>query len=243
MTRAPLTRRLRASLARRWAGVAWPAEGKVTAFEGARFRLDRTGDVDRAIAFKGGHERAQIAHLMAAIDRLGPALFVDVGAHFGLYAVLAALRGVPRVLAVEPDPRSLIRLADNIRLNGVETQVRLLAAAASDRSGRACFRPEAARSAGRSRLDPAGALMVPTLRLDEVIADDGGTIVLKIDVEGHEAAVLDGLGRTLAANRCFLQVECFEPARGPLVAGMAARGYALAHRIGEDLYFERPDGP
>lgn len=239
MPRASLTERLRGSLKRRWAGIAWPAEGKVVEFEGARFRLDRTGDVDRAIAFKGGHERAQIAHLLAAVERLHPALFVDIGAHFGLYAALLACRtAVPRILALEPDPRSLIRLRENLRLNQAEARVEVIAAAASDRSGRAAFRGEGARSIGRSRLDPAGLLLVPTIRLDEIITDQGAGIVFKIDVEGHEAAALDGLDRTLRTNRCFLQVECFEPAREALTAAMAARGYRLTQRIGDDLYFE-----
>lgn len=243
MPRASLTQRLRGSLARRWARIAWPAEGKVVVFEGARFRLERTGDVDRAIAFKGGHEREQIAFLLAAIDRLGPALFVDVGAHFGLYAILAALRtAVPRILAVEPEPRSLVRLRENLRLNAVEGRVQVIAAAASDRAGRSAFRAEEARSVGRSRLDPGGLLQVPILRLDDLIAEEGCSIVFKIDIEGHEAAALDGLERTLRTNRCFLQVECFEPARPALIAAMAARGYALAHRIGADLYFARADG-
>lgn len=243
MPRPSLIRRLRGSLARRWAAIAWPAEGKVVAFEGARFRLDRSGDVDRAIAFKGGHEREQIAHLLAAIGRLGPALFVDVGAHFGLYATLAATQtAVPRILAIEPDPRSLARLRENLRLNAVEARVEVIAAAASNHAGRGPFRAEEARSVGRSRLDPGGLLQVPTLRLDEAIAEEGRTIVFKIDIEGHEAAALDGLDRTLRTNRCFLQVECFEPAREALTAAMAARGYALAHRIGEDLYFARADG-
>lgn len=239
MPRASLTQRLRGSLKRRWSRIAWPAEGKVVEFEGARFRLDRTGDVDRAIAFKGGHERAQIAWLLAAVERLRPALFVDIGAHFGLYAALVARRTtVPRILALEPDPRSLIRLRENLRLNQVEARVQVIAAAASDRSGRAAFRGEGARSIGRSRLDPAGLLQVPTARLDEIIPEQGAGIVFKIDVEGHEAAALDGLDRTLRTNRCFLQVECFEAAREALTAAMAARGYALTHRIGEDLYFE-----
>lgn len=239
MPRASLTQRLRGSLARRWARIAWPAEGKVVAFEGARFRLDRSGDVDRAIAFKGGHEREQIAHLLAAIGRLNPDLFIDVGAHFGLYAILVAARtAVPRILAVEPDPRSLIRLQENLRLNAIEARVQVIAAAASDHAGRGAFRAEGARSVGRSRLDPGGLLQVPTLRLDDMIAEEGRRVALKIDVEGHEAAALDGLDRTLRTNRCFLQVECFEPAREALIAAMAARGYALTHRIGEDLYFD-----
>ncbi|MGH6969306.1 MAG: FkbM family methyltransferase [Stellaceae bacterium] len=74
---------------------------------------------------------------------------------------------------------------------------------------------------------------VPTRPLDDVFAGPAGFI--KIDVEGHEEAVLDGAARTIARCRPRLLVE-IEERRTP---GALARIYAFLRRFNYRGYFLR----
>ena len=59
---------------------------------------------------------------------------------------------------------------------------------------------------------------------------------MKIDVEGHEEAVLMGARSLLANNQCFLQIESFDLSRiEPL---LKEAGYTVKSHIGEDYIFE-----
>lgn len=74
---------------------------------------------------------------------------------------------------------------------------------------------------------------VPVRRLDAIMADRPGSVGLKIDTEGHEAAVLDGAPETL--RRCLFVVaevsvsQRFDrtPLPSALVARLAAAGLEL----------------
>jgi FkbM family methyltransferase len=132
--------------------------------------------------------------------------FVDVGANVGLYsAVLSrACEIFPRMkfYAFEPHPGTAQRLRATLADRGVEIH----ACALSDRSGELDFR-EGGGSWTFGAADPGNqfqirgrAVRVPARRLDDV-AIEGDSIVMKIDVENHEAEVLRGAERLLASGR------------------------------------------
>jgi FkbM family methyltransferase len=132
--------------------------------------------------------------------------FVDVGANVGLYsAVLSrACEIFPRMkfYAFEPHPGTAKRLRATLADRGVEVH----ACALSDRSGELDFR-EGGGSWTFGAADPASrfqirgrAVRVPARRLDEMEIE-GDSIVMKIDVENHEAEVLRGAERLLASGR------------------------------------------
>lgn len=131
-------------------------------------------------------------------------LFVDVGANFGYHTLGAAATGA-RVHAFEPVPRLRHRLAENLRLNGLERRVVVSEFALSDRSGTAAFYVARRLDDGSHSLIagvPARAIeciTVQTMRLDEYLQarEAPPPTVLKIDVEGAEALVLDGAGALL----------------------------------------------
>lgn len=122
---------------------------------------------------------------------------VDVGAHTGFYSVLAARTNPSaRVIAVEADPYNAAALAVNVRGTGV----RVVAMAASDRAGRSAFHQNLG-TVGSSLLDRSGTgpvrlVAVETTTVDEV-APEARSVVLKIDVEGAELAVVAGASATI----------------------------------------------
>jgi FkbM family methyltransferase len=134
----------------------------------------------------------------------------DVGANVGYMTSLAAARvgGDGRVLAFEPHPRvyellerNAARWRDAASIRTVELS--RIALSDSDGEGTLTAGPFfdanmglAALSDGQATHAGAESITVRLARLDE-IAESGTFGLLKVDVEGHEAAVLRGATRLL----------------------------------------------
>lgn len=129
------------------------------------------------------------------------AVFVDIGANAGIYSYWAAhcMRGTGRVVAVEPDPEMRRRMQWNISTNGLSC-ISVVGCALSDEEGEISLLVDA-RQRGRNTVDRSHAvaeggarreLRVPCNTLLGVARDLGleRITALKIDIEGHESAVL-----------------------------------------------------
>jgi FkbM family methyltransferase len=135
-------------------------------------------------------------------------VIIDVGSYGGLFGIAAKLLG-NEVLAVEPKPIMIRRTRANAALNGVSFKV--IKAAASDHEGTANlgFNPAIALTSGSSleRKGPA-FMQVHTVMLDNLIIPPPGKIgAIKIDVEGHEAAVIRGAVSLIAEHKPTIIIE------------------------------------
>ncbi len=163
---------------------------------------------------------------------------VDVGANVGSY-VHFMRRYARRVYAFEPVPWLAEALAEKFAPRVVVRNIAL-----SRESGTAVLRIPViggAEITGLASLAGAAGpvsacteIAVATHPLDEVFAGDAGFI--KIDVEGHEQAVLDGAARTIRRCRPRLLIEIEEHrtpgALGHIGAFMRRfnyRGFFLRH--------------
>jgi len=158
----------------------------------------------------GGEER--VLDLLVSFLRPGDVVY-DVGSNVGLYAVLLAKRVGARglVIAFEPQEQNYIHLQENLELNCLEN-VRSYRKALSDRGGRAkLYASEVIGSSSLVEQQPRGAVaeMVDVSTGDDLVAAEHlpGPRVVKIDVEGHEYAVIRGLRETLSQPGCEL-VSC-----------------------------------
>ena len=117
----------------------------------------------------------------------------DVGANVGFYTLLASVLvgALGQVVAFEPVPRNLRYLREHVRRNRL-TNVTVIEAAVSDRSGRATFSEGPNPSEGRLAED--GSLTVDTVSIDELVETNAipPPHCIKIDVEGAEGLVLAG---------------------------------------------------
>jgi FkbM family methyltransferase len=174
------------------------------------FAIDVTGDVLREMYLAGiPCEPLTTAWLVEHLSR--GAVFVDAGANVGYYTLLAARLVEPdgRVAAFEPNPAMRARLEHHVRLNGADAIVAIDPSALSNATGEVdLFVPSAIAESGLASLrrsptlDARGAtaVRVPAQRLDDWL--DATALlpidIMKIDVEGAEAAVLAGMARLLA---------------------------------------------
>lgn len=119
-------------------------------------------------------------------------LFVDVGAHWGLYIahVLGRL-GDGEYIAIEPSPAN----AGFLRRTFAEGRgrLRIVEAAICDREGTAYLHREG-DSEGYVSADASGGLEVRMTRLDRLLGNvhPDRAVVIKLDVEGQEAAAIRG---------------------------------------------------
>jgi FkbM family methyltransferase len=134
---------------------------------------------------------------------------IDIGAHIGYFTLIMSKlvgdRG--RVFAFEPEPSNFDLLRKNLRLNRTRNVV-AERKAVSDRAGRAELHVSS-RNTGDHRLYGSPALRavheVDTLTLDGYFAgNDGPVHFVKIDTQGLEPKILDGMGTLIERNRPWL---------------------------------------
>lgn len=144
---------------------------------------------------------------------------VDIGANKGTYSYFLA-RLARQVHAFEPNPKMYAVLRRTIARNVVAYPTAL-----SDCSGTATLRVPYGRKGFSNQGSSLSAakpmehfvgLEVERRRLDELGLADIGFI--KIDVEGHERAVLTGAAETIARDRPTLLVEIEEAHTGEPLA-------------------------
>lgn len=124
----------------------------------------------------------------------------DIGSHAGFHALSAALLVGPRgnVVAFEPYPENYRSLERQLAANP-NLPVLALRIAASDREAVVVMERPAASA--QSFISTAGDVSVRARPIDAMVADRTvpPPALIKVDVEGHEAAVLHGARSTIAA--------------------------------------------
>ena len=128
-------------------------------------------------------------------------VFYDIGASFGLHSVFAAQRlSRGEVIAFEPSSENFEQLLSNIAHNDVS--VRPVQLALSNSTGTVAF-DEASESITSEGPAPSGQT-VQTVDGDAYVSTSDLPVpdVVKVDVEGAEPLVLQGLERTLAETDC-----------------------------------------
>jgi len=176
----------------------------------------------------------------------------DVGANVGLYTAkfASAIGADGRVVAFEPSPRNA-RILEQ-RFAGART-VTIAAVALSDRNGVAPFYENDDETSVTDSLVPRAAGIaahsVVVRRGDEYLGQYPPNVI-KVDVEGFEPEVLDGLHATLADTRLravFIEVHfgiLAERGRADAPAGIAAllrrAGFAVAWADPSHLSAVRP---
>jgi FkbM family methyltransferase len=207
-------------------------------YQGASFRFyHQTSATERGALLNPDYNIEELDFLRAHTPVGG--VFVDVGANAGTYALPLAHHVGPegRVIAVEPHPVMVARLAFNRAASG-SGNVTLIAAAAGDADGQLMIETDH-ENYGASHVYPdasarSDAIRVPAKRLLSILRDQDITKIdsLKIDVEGYEDRVLIGFFRdappALWPRAVAIEHLSRDDWLDDCLADMLARGYAEA---------------
>lgn len=183
----------------------WPVRVRHGPLRGSRWTL-----WPHSAYWRGNYEPEVQAALLRHLPAAGGAAW-DLGAHFGYYSLQLAHAVGPagQVCAFEPDATSFARLAHHVARNRC-TAIRTYPLAVSDRAGSHTLVQTGGKGATTSHLSgpdepvsPRTSTRIETVSLDDLARRDSlrPPSLLKIDVEGHAGAALDGARETLTAAR------------------------------------------
>jgi FkbM family methyltransferase len=177
-------------------------------------------------------------------QRLQPGMTViDVGANFGYYSLLFSDAVGPRgrVLAIEPVPDTASLLGDSLELNGFWNTAAVHKCAVGADAGATIRLFVPAREPKNASILKNDALAqneieVPSTTLDALLKDLPRVDLIKIDADGSEQAIIDGMPETLQKHRPSMVLEynatrCTDPGR--VVAALLST-YGRARYIGFD---------
>jgi FkbM family methyltransferase len=181
--------------------------------EHMQMEYDLTQTTQKQLYLSTVHE----PHVSACVATLKTGdCFIDVGSNVGYFALMAAPLVGPQgvVVAIEPEPRNLMRLRRNMALNP-DVHITLLPIAVSSVAGTATLKINPLNEGGHSlgdfldtetrtaRAQHAEDISVVTDTLDAVVLPllkPGRRALFKIDVEGFELEVLKGMQEILSTR-------------------------------------------
>jgi FkbM family methyltransferase len=180
----------------------------------AQRALRRAGYVIRRWPAPGSYEHA----LQRVLIARPVANVLDVGAHQGSYAqLLRSLDFRGRIDSFEPDPSTFDVLARRAEADGgwyahaaaLGSSSGVLQLATYTNTQLSSFHRPTRWAEEEWGLRPSGTIAVPVTTVDEFLASqamDPGAMLLKVDTQGHDLAVLEG-GRDSLREIAALQVE------------------------------------
>lgn len=135
---------------------------------------------------------------------------LDVGANTGIFAVAAAsVNDKAKIFAIEPNYSNFIALKANVERNGLPITCLNVAATSQNKLVTLWDSPtEISYSASLEKEFRNGQGAIPNtvcgIKLDQILIDTDSTslILVKIDVESHEAAVVRGMSVALENDYC-----------------------------------------
>lgn len=230
---------LLASIARRIGWRPGSTVGTLSVGVGAGLRIDPARSNP---AYATGANELPVQQALAA--HLAPGgVFYDVGANIGFLTVIGARLAGPagRVYAFEPVPANVDAVRRNVALNRFDN-VEVVEVALSNRSGTgelalAAYSGGSVLADAGTPPDQAGVLSVRLACIDELVEQGGlrPPTFVKIDVEGAELAVLEGMARTAVRHRPVILCEVDDAEPAPLqhklqacAAWLSAHGYDVS---------------
>ena len=221
---------------------------RVPEFSGI-FTLPSRSDLFRRLIRYGQYEPQLVACCRKLIDPGRD--IVDVGANIGFYSVLFAklIDKRRRVLAIEPTVNALKHLRINLADNDVADKVQLFEGVALDVSGETEIHYIEEREEYSSvgvmehpfiHGDQLKSIKVPARTIDELIRTHGlSPGFIKIDVEGMEHKVIEGMREVMKIHRPVILAELSDPLlrkNGSNSAAVIALIRSLGYEVKDPLF-------
>jgi FkbM family methyltransferase len=147
---------------------------------------------------------------------------IDVGAYFGIYSIVAAKLGCPKVLAIEPNSSNFLQLQRNLSLNELSGSVQTFrVAVGAEAKTVSVITPNGRPNSSGSKIShpsPIGAFgtwviesEVMMVKLDSLLTNESArSSVIKIDAEGYEMFILQGATKTLSLIGPSMLIELLD---------------------------------
>jgi FkbM family methyltransferase len=150
-----------------------------------------------------------------------PGVTVDLGANIGAFSILAAKHG-SKVLAVEPEPHSLIALENNIHLNNMQDRITIAPVGISNFNGTTLINDGGGGASIKDNVSTGSIANIITLEELFFRYDIDLVNVLKIDVEGSEEEIISGASRENLKKCSYITME-FDIRSGPNIGNIVKK--------------------
>jgi FkbM family methyltransferase len=194
----------------------------------------------------GGVEPGILALFRTIQNQIGIRSFWDVGTNIGYYSWLTkSIEPKAKVRMFEPEADNVTLICETLRRTSLR-EIVVRDVAVSDTFGQQCFvRDEVSGSTGgiaegstatfsQRHWNVAGSVhAVDTVSLDEERAHSAPVDLIKIDVEGHEEAVLRGARKLIREDQPTLIFECFHGGN-EITAFLRSLGYWIGNAESPD---------
>jgi FkbM family methyltransferase len=177
--------------------------------------------MDKEMFLFNNYENLQIEFLINNIKKYNLKYFIDIGANSGIYSLVVGNQFHKiKIKSFEPVKKTIIKFKKNLRLNKKLKNIKLYKFGLSNKNSKllmkAKIRDGYIQSSGYGVVKKEDNLK--NLHIENNIFKIGDSIIklknrdisIKIDAEGHEHEVLQGLKKLLNYNRIFLQIEIFD---------------------------------
>ena len=217
-------------------------------FKNIYLNLNINDPIDRSILLFDYYEDDQINYLCKILKRNEINYFFDIGSNSGIYTlVIAKLFKKIKVFSFEPIKSTFLKLKKNISLNRKLKNIKKYNYGLSNRNS--ILKTKALKKNGFIQSGGFGVINkndnIKNLHTEYALfkkADDNfkiknKIICLKIDVEGHEFFVLDGLKKMFQNNKIYLQIEIHSINYSKVKKKLHIFGFKKINQINEDYYF------
>lgn len=177
---------------------------------GSKMSLNNSrGRGERGLHTWGWHEPLFTRAIMEELKK--GMTVIDIGANIGYYALLEAksIGNEGKVYAIEPEPVNFESLKGNIALNKYSNIETYLLAIGNSNGKKTLYQSASPNlhnllgtpEGSGSKSPYIGTIDVQTMTLDEFLKDKKPPDFIRMDVEGYEYYVVEGMKNTLNTNR------------------------------------------
>ena len=153
-------------------------------------------------------------------------IFVDVGAHTGIYSIVGNLnKKENNIISIEPYFINFARLLSNLKINNIQTNNCILAAASSEKGfNKFNIKQNLSYHSSGGKLSEKGQFNVSTIKIDDFKISK---IIkgIKIDTEGHELDVLKGATNIINKYKPDIIIEINQNCFDDCLAFLKPHGY------------------
>ena len=206
--------------------------------------LDFLDPIDKKIILDQEYEELEINYLLNQIKKNKILDFIDIGANCGYYSIYIA-NNIPNVIihSFEPNEDAFFKFKKTLEINKtLKDKINIHNFGLSNKTGK--LKMQSMIKHGYSQTGGSSVVESNSYKNfdvyyadfkigDKVINQNQNTIAIKIDVEGHEINVLNGLENTLVNNKLIIQIEIFETNFQKVNNFLTSLGYKIIFKFKE----------
>lgn len=240
LIKLPFLKRLLPSLLRKFFILFGIEEFKIK-FKKLILEINIRDPFDREIYFTQRYEEDQLTELINLIKKKQIEIFLDIGANSGIYSLLLSNKFQNlSIEAFEPIKTTYEKLIRNIENNKLAERINVHNLGLSNKNSSLRMQTNVKfgykQSAGYF-VSKMGDQIAKFKLADEILNYKNKNILIKIDTEGHEKFVLQGMKELIKNNNIFLQLEIWDKNFKSVQEILKNLNFIFSKKIENDYYF------